>query len=222
MISGFLDVSPAPRTNDCHLWGHQDTWKRKKTPGTFFGKYYFCKSQNWGNPLFWQFSKKRAPINPEDSYNRILNIVDMGSISIKEHEMEIVWILETLKPRNQTPKTKKPKNQETKKLVYFHVRESPAPRNIPTPTAAPDHLFWWALGFVSFGVSECSKLPQLTFSSLLIYFVAKINAWSKQTMSIANLLKPQNSSCSSRWFILCNLTVHLLSFDQVPYNPKTP
>ncbi len=43
---------------------------------------------------------------------------------------------ETKKPKNNKPK---PKNKEPRNLkpVYFQVRESPAPLNIPTPTPAP-------------------------------------------------------------------------------------
>ena len=80
-------------------------------------------------PIVWQFWGRRAPTKDDDASNKLLKILDMGSISIKEHEMEhemeFRYILETLietnKPRiSETKKvrifeTKNPWNQETKK-----------------------------------------------------------------------------------------------------------
>ena len=58
--------------------------------------------------------RRRAPGNDEDPPNVFFKILGMNSISIKKHEMDI-WY-----------------------LLYFQVRDSPAPLNIPTPTLAPD------------------------------------------------------------------------------------
>ena len=73
----------------------------------------FYKYQSCGNPTCWQFSKRRASENPADPSNKILEILDMGSLSIKSME----WICgKSLKLWNQETKkqkTKKPGNQQT-------------------------------------------------------------------------------------------------------------
>ena len=116
MISGCLNVSRSPKTIYFYFWIHQDTQTKSiKPPGTF-SKYYLYKSQNFGNPCC-QFSKRRAPNNPDDPFNKTLEILDMVPISIKKHEMEFWEILGTLKPRNKKQrnrKTSKPRNQETR------------------------------------------------------------------------------------------------------------
>ena len=60
---------------------------------------------------------RRAPEMMKVPVKTIFKILDINFISIKKHEMEI---------------------SKSYKLFYFQVRESPAPRNIPTPTPAPD------------------------------------------------------------------------------------
>ena len=52
-------------------------------------KCIFCKSQNMGHLIFIDLGKTGAE-NDEDPFNQILTILDMGSISIKKHEMK-VW-----------------------------------------------------------------------------------------------------------------------------------
>ena len=43
----------------------------------------------FGNPIVWQFPKRRAPKKYEDPFNKFLEILDMKSVSIKKHEMAI-------------------------------------------------------------------------------------------------------------------------------------
>ena len=47
-----------------------------------FKNISFKKSQHLGNPKCRQLSKRRAPTNDEDPLNKILKILDMGSIYI--------------------------------------------------------------------------------------------------------------------------------------------
>ena len=72
-----------------------------------------------------QFSTAK---NPEDPYNKILKILDMRSISPREHEIEIWSSFETKKPK-------------TKKFLPFHIRESPTPINIPTSNLAQINIY---------------------------------------------------------------------------------
>ena len=97
--------------------------KIKKNPIRFL-EILIYKSQSSDNSNFSIF--ERAPTNPDEPSNEILNILEMGPISIKMHEMEIgnmepisvknsegflkPWNFETKKPRNQG--TSKPRNQE--------------------------------------------------------------------------------------------------------------
>ena len=68
--------------------------------------------------------------------------MDVKPISIKKHEMEIWEHVQNMFERINMFEAKEPgtRNQQPKtlNLFYFQVRESPAPRNIPTPTLAPD------------------------------------------------------------------------------------
>ena len=50
---------------------------------------YLWKSPNLVNRAFGEFGKRRAPENPEESFNKLLKILNMGSISSRKHEMGI-------------------------------------------------------------------------------------------------------------------------------------
>ena len=52
---------------------------------------YCCIS---GLPELRQFGKRRAPKNPEDPFNQISQIMDMGQISIKKNE----WVVVDMSP----------------------------------------------------------------------------------------------------------------------------
>ena len=60
----------------------------KKILGRFEASY-FLKSQNLELQVVCYFWKRRAPKNPDDPFHKILKISDMGSMSIKEHEIDI-------------------------------------------------------------------------------------------------------------------------------------
>ena len=70
----------------------------------------------------------------------------MGSISSREHEMEILENIgyelninqqHEMEIRNSNNWNFYFQLQELKNLTYFQLRESPYPINIPTPTPAP-------------------------------------------------------------------------------------
>ena len=60
----------------------------KKRPGVFFEHIMFTSFKKL-NPQVCQVWKRRAPKNDEGPSNNILKVLDMGSISIKKHEIEI-------------------------------------------------------------------------------------------------------------------------------------
>ena len=89
MISGLFDVAPSPKTNIIHLWRPQETSKVPRTSQTIFEKLlFFYEYQHSGNYVLEMFEKTGAE-NLADLFNKILKILDMRSISIKQHEMEI-------------------------------------------------------------------------------------------------------------------------------------
>ena len=88
MISVLLNGSPSPKTIYFHLWRPQDTSKRSKKIPNYFDAFMvmiftILKIQNV------DFSKRWASKNPDDPSNNILKILDMRSVSIKQHEMHI-------------------------------------------------------------------------------------------------------------------------------------
>ena len=97
--------------------------------------------------------EKAGAWKSDSPFDKNLKILRMGSIFSRKHEMEIWYIFETLKPRNQA--TSKPRSFETKKLFDFQVRESPAPLNGPTPTAAPDNPM-----ILRFGTAREGKMTE--------------------------------------------------------------
>ena len=89
-IPGLLNGSFHPETIILSLETPGYLKTQENSPNRF-KTYYFCKSQNFGTPQFWQFSKRRAPTNDEDLSNKFSDILDMRSISIKDHVMDILW-----------------------------------------------------------------------------------------------------------------------------------
>ena len=85
MISGFWDVSPAPKTiYFVYRWRHQDISQNQETSlGHFknvtFANIKIVETQHIDHPC----SKRRAPKNDEEPLNKILKIMDMRSTSIK-------------------------------------------------------------------------------------------------------------------------------------------
>ena len=54
--------------------------KKQENPTTF--EHFIFIISFFGNPTFCQCSKRRAPKNDEDPFNKISKIMDVGSISI--------------------------------------------------------------------------------------------------------------------------------------------
>ena len=77
---GILGRVPEPQNQ---LLLSLETPKIKQNPG-HFKQYYFYKSQNFGNLKQYKLSKRWAPKNPDDPSNKILKILDMRSIAIKD------------------------------------------------------------------------------------------------------------------------------------------
>ena len=110
-----------------------DVNKIKKLLGT---KNQNHKSWNVGN-MFSQISNRQAPKNPDAPSNKILQIFDMMSISIKIMKWKFgnwakfsttgkdVLIFETKKPRNA--QTKKPRLQESKKPWHQETSKTKKP-----------------------------------------------------------------------------------------------
>ena len=69
--------------------------KYKKKPNISLEHFFNI----YGLPECCQFWKRRAPKNPEESFNEILKIMDMRAISIKKHE----WIFANIVPIWQCP-----------------------------------------------------------------------------------------------------------------------
>ena len=70
---------------------HTKYFKNKQKSGNVFETSYFYESQHLeiGKAHFCQFGKRRAPKNDENPLNKIPGILDMKSISIEKHDMEI-------------------------------------------------------------------------------------------------------------------------------------
>ena len=109
------------------IFGDTRTPKTKQEIPTYFRKILFYKSRNIGIPNVWQCSKRQAPDNDEYLSNEILSVLDMGSISIQKHEMEIWWYVTDLFWKHKRL-TKKPiiENQETKKPFLFTSKRIPS------------------------------------------------------------------------------------------------
>ena len=134
---GIWGRVPAPQNQYYLSLEARGDFKKAKINQTHFWKtpYIFHIFQNVGN---CKIGKSWAPRNLDDPFNKILKIMDMGSIFSRKHEMEIWYISlkwrkqETLKPRNQKPRnfeSKKPKNQETKNpLTPQHTDPHPCTR----------------------------------------------------------------------------------------------
>ena len=88
---GTFGRVPEPQNQVFFILG--DTRRPKesrKIPGTFKNTFWY-KSQLLGNPNFCQLSKRWAPTNPDDLSNKTLKILDMRSISINKHDIEMWW-----------------------------------------------------------------------------------------------------------------------------------
>ena len=144
MTSGFLDVSMTPKINCFHFWRHQDASTNPRNTLSNVKNNMFGNLNISGIQHVEMFGK--------DGHRTIrkvhlifLKILNMGSISSRKmkwnvgnmgwisskHITWIVWIFETLKPRDQetskpsNQETSKLINQETKKLVHIQLREYP-------------------------------------------------------------------------------------------------
>ena len=67
---------------------HQNTCKKARTSKIMFKSYYFTYQQIMDFQNFGTCLKRRAPKNDEDPFNKILNILDMRSISIKTTKLK--------------------------------------------------------------------------------------------------------------------------------------
>ena len=81
---------PVPEPQSPYYLYLETPGHRKKQQESFhaFPKDYFWNI-NISKTHFCQVSKRRAPTNDEGPLNKILKILDMGSISINKHEIEI-------------------------------------------------------------------------------------------------------------------------------------
>ena len=70
-----------PKTYIIYLWRHQDTPNNSRKILNQCLKDVFL-----GNRQFGKLWKRRGPENPDDPFNKILN---MGSLPIRKHEMEM-------------------------------------------------------------------------------------------------------------------------------------
>ena len=91
MFSGLVDESMmTPKTNIIYLWRHQDAQNNSRKSNIIFEKNMFGKFQQFGNRKFWKFWKRRGLTNPEDLSDKFLKILDMGPISSRKDEMDIL------------------------------------------------------------------------------------------------------------------------------------
>ena len=81
MIWGFSDVSMTPKTNHVYLWRHQDTPKNPRKTFKPFQTYSSGISQHFEKYVL--FLVKTRATNADDPSNKILKILNMGSISIQ-------------------------------------------------------------------------------------------------------------------------------------------
>ena len=65
---------------------------------TSLKQYYFSYLNILDFPTNCQFGKRRAPKHPEESYNEMLRIMNLRSISIKKHE----WFFANMVPISTT------------------------------------------------------------------------------------------------------------------------
>ena len=83
-----------PQTNLIYLWRHQDTPNNTE-------KYRpILKNTIWGNLKIMEFEhfeilERQGPTNPEDPFNEILKILNMGLLSSRKHELDFLRILNT-------------------------------------------------------------------------------------------------------------------------------
>ena len=90
----FHDFGISGRVNDSqnqlfYLWEPQDASNTSRKKKSFKNKWCFWKSQDFGNRQFLNFSKRRAPKKNDDPFNKVLKILNMGSVSSRKHEMDI-------------------------------------------------------------------------------------------------------------------------------------
>ena len=92
MISGFSGVSLTPQTNTIYLWRHQDTSNNPKKPESFLTHIMLENINILEIDNVGSCGKERG--------RKIPNILNMGSISSREHEIETLAIWEQYLPTN--------------------------------------------------------------------------------------------------------------------------
>ena len=91
-----MDVSTTPKTNYMWLWAHQDNQIIQENPESFFKHIMFINLKSSEVHIFI-ISEDTGARNPDGTFNEVLNILDMGSVSSRENEMRIWWNFETKK-----------------------------------------------------------------------------------------------------------------------------
>ena len=153
--------------------------------------------------------------NPDDSSIMILKILDIGAIPIKIWNYKLVNLrnFETKKPKTKNQETQKPRNQETCPFASRGIPSTPQHTD-SHPCARPHGLVSLRFGELRSVASEFRSVPNCLSSLFQVYLYnfakKKTTHDPKNYVNCESLKKTQNSSCSSRCFILFDLTVHLL------------
>ena len=136
MISGLLNVSLSPTTNYLYLSRSHETSQNHGKNSTVLRLINVLNNHESG--LLAQ--------KPNDSCNKLLNISDMRSISIKKQG------------NFETKNNHKPRNQKQRNLG------TKIPLDITTPTPAPDHPPWDTSELGGQEWSEYQQTTQLTIT----------------------------------------------------------
>ena len=84
----------------------------------------FWRYQNSENRQVWDFRKTRDPNNPDDSLNKFLNILNLGSLSLKNMKWTSYMINFNQRNVNNW-------------IILFPIKGTPNTKTISTPTPAP-------------------------------------------------------------------------------------
>ena len=90
MVSGCSDVSMSPKTNIICFWRHQDTPNNPRTNPNSFFENMILENLKFRKSDTLKMLEQLGIGNHEDPSLNFLNILKMGSISSRKHEMA-VW-----------------------------------------------------------------------------------------------------------------------------------
>ncbi len=92
MISRFLDVVLSPKTNSIYFWRHEDTSNKSREVPIHSHALSLEVSKFQKSKI--KLSKRRVPNDPGDPSKQFLEILNMGSIPPRKHEMILLIILD--------------------------------------------------------------------------------------------------------------------------------